>query len=207
MPISQRPASTIRLCLDGGSSPSARAGIGGSDPSFTPMRIEIARSVAALTTSRTLSASRMLPGLRRRPWMPPSIDVSASRWSKWISAISGTGVFATISGTAAAARLSGTAMRTISAPASARRAICSIVALASAVSVFVIVCTTTGASPPTCTSPTCTGRDLRRSLRGFGSSVIGDSFIGVGRYCDCVLRHLSSPSGWGVGATRRGFHR
>ena len=48
----------------------------------------------------------------------------------------------------------GTAQRTMSAPASATRWICAIVAARSAVSVFVIVCTATGAPPPTGTEPT-----------------------------------------------------
>ena len=42
----------------------------------------------------------------------------------------------------------------MSAPASATVRICSIVAATFAVSVFVIVCTATGAPPPTGTEPT-----------------------------------------------------
>ena len=74
-----------------------------------------------------------------------------------MSAISGTGVFETMSGSAAAASLSGTAMRTISQPISASSWTCFSVDSTSAVSVAVIDCTTTGASPPTCTSPMRTG--------------------------------------------------
>ena len=48
----------------------------------------------------------------------------------------------------------GTATRTMSAPASATRRICAMVAPRLAVSVFVIVCTATGAPPPTGTGPT-----------------------------------------------------
>ena len=48
----------------------------------------------------------------------------------------------------------GTATRTMSAPASATRRIWSIVAVRSAVSVLVMVCTATGAPPPIGTPPT-----------------------------------------------------
>src|SRR3972149_4433142 len=56
----------MRSTIDGGISPSARAGMGGRLPALTPMRIGMARSFASLTTVRTFSGSRMLPGLRRR---------------------------------------------------------------------------------------------------------------------------------------------
>ena len=52
----------------------------------------------------------------------------------------------------------------MSAPASSQRRIWSIVALASAVDVLVMVCTVTGASPPTGTLPTMICRDLRRTM-------------------------------------------
>ena len=81
-----------------------------------------------MTTSRTSSGLRMLPGLRRSPWMPASSAFSASVCSKWMSAISGTGEWGTISGSAAAALRSGTATRTISHPASASSRICRSVA-------------------------------------------------------------------------------
>src|SRR5438477_7282454 len=59
-------------------------------------------------------------------------------------------------GTAAAASSRSTVMRTISEPARAKSATCFAVASASAVSVLVIDCTTTGAPPPTVTLPTVT---------------------------------------------------
>ena len=68
----------------------------------------------------------------------------------------------------------GTATRTMSAPASATLRICSIVAERFAVSVLVIVWTTTGAPPPIWTPPTFTerseataykDRSLRKRLR------------------------------------------
>ena len=62
-----------------------------------------------------------------------------------------------ISGTAAAASGRLTVTRTISEPASASSMHCRAVAAASAVSVIVIDCTTTGAPPPTVTAPTFTG--------------------------------------------------
>ncbi len=63
-------------------------------------------------------------------------------------------------GTAAAASLRSTVMRTISDPARASAATCPTVAATSAVSVFVIDWTTTGAPPPTVTFPTLTGTVL-----------------------------------------------
>ena len=67
-------------------------------------------------------------------------------------------------GTAAAASSRSTVMRTISEPARASAATWPTVALTSAVSVLVIDCTTIGAPPPTCTLPTWTGTDWRRSF-------------------------------------------
>jgi hypothetical protein len=59
----------------------------------------------------------------------------------------------------AGAFLSGVDTRTISAPATAQRWICSMVAATSVVSVLVIVCTEIGASPPTSTLPTLICRE------------------------------------------------
>src|SRR5579863_3352401 len=64
--------------------------------------------------------------------------------------------FSLMCGTAAAASSRSTVMRTISEPARARAATCLAVPSASAVSVLVIDCTTTGAPPPTVTLPTLT---------------------------------------------------
>ena len=52
----------------------------------------------------------------------------------------------------------------MSAPASAARLICSIVAAASSVGVLVMVCTAIGASPPISTDPTRILRDGLRSM-------------------------------------------
>ena len=62
-----------------------------------------------------------------------------------------------ISAMALAASMSGTAERMISQPASSSSWICRTVALTSRVSVLVIDCTVTSASPPTLTPPTYTG--------------------------------------------------
>src|SRR5580704_4364548 len=67
-----------------------------------------------------------------------------------------------ISGTAAAASGTFTVHRTISEPASASSIVCLNVASTSAVSVFVIDCTTIGAPPPTFTWPTFTPYVFRR---------------------------------------------
>ena len=74
-----------------------------------------------------------------------------------MSAITGIGESRTIVFSASTSFSRGTATRTMSAPASATVRIWSIVALRSAVSVLVIVCTATGAPPPIGTPPT---RDL-----------------------------------------------
>ena len=66
----------------------------------------------------------------------------------------GIGDRSTIVFSATASSSRGTAQRTRSAPASATFSICSIVASRLAVSVLVIVCTTTGAPPPIGTPPT-----------------------------------------------------
>ena len=68
-----------------------------------------------------------------------------------------------IRGTAAAASVVFTVTRTSSEPARASSATCFVVAATSAVSVFVIDCTTTGAPPPTVTWPMRTARVARLS--------------------------------------------
>src|SRR4051812_10132339 len=68
-----------------------------------------------------------------------------------------------ISGTAAAAPSLLTVTRTSSLPAWARRATWIAVPSGSAVSVFVIDCTTTGCGEPTLTPPTSTETVLRRA--------------------------------------------
>ncbi len=126
----------------------------GSEPELTPIRIGVPAALARSATSPTLSGPPMLPGFRRMQWAPASIDLSASVWLKWMSAMIGIGDSTTIVLSASTSFSRGTATRTRSAPASATRWIWSIVAFRLAVSVFVIVCTTTGAPPPMGTPPT-----------------------------------------------------
>ena len=126
----------------------------GSEPELTPMRIGVPCSLALAITSATFSGPPMLPGFRRTQAAPFSIALIASVWLKWMSAMIGTADCATIVFSASASSSRGTATRTRSAPASAQRAIWSIVAVRLAVSVFVIVWTTTGAPPPIRTPPT-----------------------------------------------------
>src|SRR5688500_16862655 len=85
-----------------------------------------------------------------------------------MSATIGTLAARTISFSAAVDSTSGHDTRTMSAPASSQRRIWSIVAFASEVGVLVIVCTVTGASPPTATLPTMIWRDWRRSISRHG---------------------------------------
>ena len=106
----------------------------------------------------------MLPGLIRTQCAPASSAFSASVWLKWMSAITGIGDSRTIVSSASTSFSRGTATRTMSAPASATVRICSIVAARSAVSVLVIVCTTTGAPPPIGTPPTLIWRSEATGL-------------------------------------------
>ena len=74
-----------------------------------------------------------------------------------------------ISGIASAAAGTFTVTRTISDPASASSMHCCAVPFASAVSVMVIDCTTTGAPPPTWTVPTRTPTVLCTRSRGMNA--------------------------------------
>src|SRR6185436_19233891 len=83
-----------------------------------------------------------------------------------------------ISGTARAASSTLTVMRTISDPACASSMHCCAVPAASAVSVLVIDCTTTGAPPPTVTAPMRTATVAWRGASGEPetSAVTGKSY-------------------------------
>jgi hypothetical protein len=96
----------------------------------------------------------MLPGLSRTLWAPASIAFSARVWLKWMSAITGIGDSTTMRLRASMSLSRGTAQRTRSAPASAIARIWRMVESKSAVSVFVIDWTATGAPPPISTPPT-----------------------------------------------------
>ena len=126
------------------------------------MRSGVPAAFARSATSATFSGPPMLPGFSRTQWAPASIAFSASVWLKWMSAITGIGDSTTIVLSASMSFSRGTAQRTTSAPASATRRIWSIVACRLAVSVLVIVWTTTGAPPPICTPPTLT--DLSEAM-------------------------------------------
>src|SRR5438309_620915 len=133
-----------------------------SDPAFTPIRISTPRSFASRAMRRTLSWYLMLPGLMRRPWMPPSSAAIAYFHWKWMSAITGIVACSAIVFSAFASSQWGTATRTISHPAATRAAICCSVAFTSAVFVVHIDWTRMGASPPTSTHPTRTFLETRR---------------------------------------------
>ncbi len=105
-------------------------------------------------------------------WAPASIAFSARVWLKWMSAITGIGDSRTIVFSASTSSSRGTATRTMSAPASATLRICSIVAARLAVSVLVIVCTTTGAPPPIGTPPTKIWR-LEAMQEGYPGAAAG----------------------------------
>src|SRR3954453_22198284 len=109
---------------------------------------------AALTTSSTLSAPPMLPGLMRTACTPCSIAFSARLALKWMSAITGIGEKRTMRPSASASSVFGTATRTTSHPADASAAIWAVVASTSCVFVSVIDWTTTGAPPAVVPSPT-----------------------------------------------------
>src|SRR4051812_9597123 len=98
-----------------------------------------------------------------------------------MSATIGTLAARTISLSAAVESGVGHDTRMMSAPASSQRRIWSIVALASSVGVFVMVCTVIGASPPTGTEPTMICRDLRRSISRQGRMDMGRHIGGRAR--------------------------
>src|SRR4051812_10050480 len=81
-----------------------------------------------------------------------------------MSATIGTRLARTICFSAAVLSTSGHETRMMSTPASSQRRIWSIVARGSLVAVLVIVCTVTGASPPTGTLPTMIWRLCRRTM-------------------------------------------
>ncbi len=118
------------------------------------MRSGVPVFCALRTTASTLSGPPMLPGLMRTPATPVSSARSASEELKWMSAMIGRPAAATMAGSASASGMPGTATRTMSAPASRRRPICSSVASTSCVLVVVIDCTLTGAPPPIGMPPT-----------------------------------------------------
>ncbi len=96
----------------------------------------------------------MLPGLTRTAAQPASIAAKTYLGWKWMSAMTGICDLRAISGSASASSWLGHATRTMSQPAAVSSAICCSVVLTSDVSVVVIDCTETGASPPTSTVPT-----------------------------------------------------
>src|SRR5258706_3515107 len=81
-----------------------------------------------------------------------------------MSATSGMRIWRLISPSFSAASRTGTAQRTMSQPAASSDQISSSVACTSRVSVFVIDCTVSGASPPTLTLPTWICRLFRRVI-------------------------------------------
>src|SRR5512144_2831973 len=151
--------------------PCLRSTRASSDPALTPIRIGTPASDAARAISRTLSSNAlMLPGFTRTPAQPASMAAKTYLGWKWISAITGIGDLRAIWGRASTSSCDGTATRTIWQPAAVSSAICWRVASTSAVSVVVIDCTVTGASPPTATDPTRTCRDRRRAAIGSGGA-------------------------------------
>ena len=151
----------------------------GSDPELAPMRRGVLVSCALATTSRTLSSPPMLPGLMRTAATPASIARMASEALKWISAMMGTALSAMMRGSASASGRPGTATRTMSTPASWRRAICASVASASKVLVVVIDCTATVAPPPISTPPTLICFSLAIAVHPIG--------LGAGETADVVV--------------------
>ena len=145
-----------------------------------------------MAISPTLSSNcLMLPGLTRTPAQPASIAAKTYRGWKWMSAITGIWDFLAIVASASASSWLGQATRTIWQPEAVSSAICCSVALMSAVTVVVIDCTETGASPPTGTG--CVGwrsticRVGRRAASGFGG--------GVGTPRAMVMASVSSEPG------------
>ncbi len=141
------------------------------EPAFTPMRMGVPWSFAALAISLTLSSNcLMLPGFTRTAAQPASIAAKTYFGWKWMSAITGICDFFAITGSASASSWVGQATRTIWQPDAVSSAICWRVAPMSEVRVVVMDCTDTGASPPTATGPTWICRLLRRSASLVGTS-------------------------------------
>ncbi|CAM5654774.1 hypothetical protein STENM223S_04107 [Streptomyces tendae] len=119
------------------------------EPAFTPMRMGVPWSFAALAISLTLSSNcLMLPGLTRTAAQPASMAAKTYLGWKWMSAITGICDFLAITGSASASSCVGQATRTIWQPDAVSSAICWRVAPMSEVRVVVIDCTDTGAPPP-----------------------------------------------------------
>ena len=118
----------------------------------------------AAAISLTWSSNcRMLPGLTRTAAQPASIAAKTYFGWKWMSAITGIcDLLGDRRQRLGVVLASGTATRTMSQPDAVSSAICCSVALTSEVSVVVIDCTETGASPPTPTLPTLIWRVWRR---------------------------------------------
>jgi len=107
----------------------------------------------------------------------------------------GTGASATTRPKAATAEASGRLTRTSSQPASTRARTCASVASASPVSVQVIDCTRTGASPPIVTPPTSIRRVRRRSIAvttGAAPVSAAASGLPVPRFSSLVVLILAS---------------
>src|ERR1700732_5286300 len=92
----------------------------------------------------------------------------------------------TMRGTAAAASSLLTVTRTSSDPARAKAAHCCTVEGISAVSVFVIDCTTTGASEPTRTPPTTAVTVFLRGIIAMGSYILTREHDGYPMGCTAV---------------------
>src|SRR4051812_38426888 len=165
-------------------------------PAFTPIRIDVPRSLAAAAISLTWSSNlRMFPGLTRTAAQPASIAAKTYFGWKWMSAITGICECWAISASASASSGLGQATRTMSQPDAVSSAICWSVVLTSAVTVVVIDCTEIGASPPTSTLPTLIWRVLRRGAStGGGASGIPRSMA--------VIRRPSRGGGETGGAER-----
>src|SRR5215208_8252777 len=128
----------------------------------------------------------MLPGLTRTAAQPASIAAKTYFGWKWMSAMTGIWECCAISGSASASSWLGHAIRTMSQPEAVSSAICCSVVLTSEVSVVVIDCTETGASPPTSTLPTLIWRVLRRGAStGGGAAGIPRSMAVIGVPCPC----------------------
>ena len=190
---SRKPCSSNRLASHSADSTSA-SGVAlpylassrlSREPALTPIRIEVPRSPAAWAICLTWSSkARMLPGLTRTAAQPASIAAKTYFGWKWMSAITGICDLVAMAGSASASSWLGTATRTMSHPVAVSSAICCSVALMSAVSVVVIDCTLTGASPPTSTLPTLIWRVVRRGARVGGGSVGRPRSMLMGPVCD-----------------------
>ena len=118
------------------------------EPPLAPMRMTAPVSFAAAMTSARPADPLILPGFILIARQPAFSAARASRWSKWMSAMSGRALFLISSAKEAASRSSGSAALASSQPAAASSSVSAAQPSISVRRVFSMLSTRTGAPPP-----------------------------------------------------------